>query len=115
MKETIINWLGLRARQKGVLAVTAVFSDRSLFNHSFSPAYAPGALDHLGHALHELTQLLGKQRLGAGRVKWLFENAQVLTATRHDGMILALVCSRNPAGVDLPAVERLLAEFEELS
>lgn len=115
MKETIINWLGLRARQKGVLAVAAVFSDRSLFNHSFSPAYAQVALDLLGHSLLELTQLLGKQRLAAGRLKWFFENAQVLTATRHDGMLLALVCLRNPAGLDLPAIERLLAEFEELS
>ena len=115
MKETVINWMGLRVRQKGVLAVTAVFSDRSLFNHSFSTAYPQGALEVLGHALQDLAQLMGKQRVAASRIKWLFENAQVLTTMRHDGVILALVCLRNSASLDVAAIERLLAEFEELS
>ncbi|MEI7732124.1 MAG: hypothetical protein WCO56_21295 [Verrucomicrobiota bacterium] len=106
------NWLYANARQKGVLAAGIIFPDKTVTGQSFAHSFPLMSLENVWRFLMETSQHLSSQRLPATRINWLFEKALLQVCQRSDGAMLALITSRNPAGVDAIAIGHLFEEFE---
>ncbi len=115
MKESFNNWLTETMKISGVLACGVRSPDRRTFTRSGSPQFTPVALEQACRCLADTFQIINANRFPSGLVRWVYENTFVYGSVRHDGLCLALLTRRNAPEIQPADLERIIAEFHNLS
>jgi hypothetical protein len=113
-KEQILRWLRATAVARGVLVRGIRFADETFCSDVDAREFPATALEQCWRIIADAFQVLRAQRLPPTRLTWVHEKTTLHFAQRADGVILGVFISRKNPEADVPAVERMLAEFLQL-
>jgi hypothetical protein len=114
MNSTHNDWLKQKANLPASLAAGIIHTDQNVFSHFFSRSYATILKEDVWLKLADMARIIGEHQLPTSRVRWLFQNAYVYSATRDDGACVLVVTSRNISAEDAASLDTLLREFQTL-
>jgi hypothetical protein len=115
MKQIVRQWLDHNRPVRGVFACGVGFPDETSFSKSWSEQFAPPGLENAWRCLAEIVRSLQTNRFPVSRLRWIHQRALLFWESRGDGIWLGVFTSRDAQGVELPGVQRLVAEFHALS
>ena len=105
------RWFETHTHIPGLFAATLQFTDRTALCHSASPQLPNEAIESVGWAMSEAFQVLGLQRFGANRCRWLSEQFVIECAQWSDRTILMLVLPREASEGNTALVEQHIEGF----
>jgi hypothetical protein len=115
MQEEIHNWLTDKMKVTGVLACGIRSPDRKTFTRSFSPQFAPVALENAFRCLADMFQILNSNRFPVELVRWVYENYFLYAVIRPDGHCFAVLTRRHTAPtLRAEDLDKIIAEFHLL-
>lgn len=115
MKEQINQWFEQSAPFEGILACGIRQSDHSMMTKSWSNGYPELAIENALRCVADLFQVIPLNRLPAGRVRWIYENALLHCERRADGACLGIFTVREEGRCDAAGLERIFAEFQAVA
>ena len=114
MKGVINQWLNQNAHVQGVLGGAVRCSEEMLMLPSSSAGVTPQNLENALRCVADTFQILERNRLPIGHLRWVYEHALLWCVRRTDGVILALLTHKDPQGVDMEGLGKMLDEFSTI-
>jgi hypothetical protein len=102
-------WLDKTAHYSGVLACGVRLANQSFLAKSYHESFPEARLGELLQCVSEMAYTLRNSRLGSARLRWVFENGQVHSARRPDGVLAVLAGSKDVNAA--ASIEELIADF----
>jgi hypothetical protein len=103
------EWLEKTAKYSGVFAGGVRLSNRTSSVKTYHESFPEARIGELLQCITEVAFTLRNSQLGSARLRWTFENAQIVSARRPDGVTAVLATSKDPNAE--PAIEELFADF----
>jgi len=114
-KEQMTQWLRTTPVGRGVLVRGIRFADETFVSDVDARDFPATALEQAWRVVADTFQVLQAQRFPPTRLTWIHEKTALYCAQRNDGAILGVFLSRKTPDVDPVALERMLAEFQQLA
>lgn len=113
-KEQIMQWLRATPPARGVLVRGIRFADATFVSDVDAREFPATALEQAWRIVADTFQVLGAQRLPPTRLTWSHEKTVLYCARRTDGTILGAFVSRRTTELDPMALDKMLADFQQL-
>jgi hypothetical protein len=115
MKLLVERWLKDTPPVPGVLAIGVRFVDKSTVSRSWSDAFPEESLDQAWQCTADVFQVLKLNRLPADRFRWIYEQALLYCERRADGTCLGVFTARDPQGIDVDGVAKIIQGFHAMA
>jgi hypothetical protein len=113
-KEQMAQWLRASPGVRGMLVRGIRFRDETFVSDVEARDFPTAALEQAWRVVADTFQVLRAQRLPPTRLAWVHERTVLHCVQGRDGAILGVFISRKASDVDPVALDRMLAEFQQL-
>lgn len=111
-KTRMAAWLQAAPMTRGTLLRGIRFPDETFLTDLDARDFPVTALEQAWRLVGDTFQVLSAQRFPPRRLTWVYEKTALHCAQRPDGIIFGVFVARSVGGDYRPAVDRLLADFD---
>ena len=112
--EQLTRWLRSTRATRGTIVRGVRFADGSFISDVDTKDFPALALEQAWRVVSDAFQVLAAQRIPPTRLSWVYDKAVLHCVRHHDGAILGIFVMRKSADLDVPGLNKMLAEFSSL-
>jgi hypothetical protein len=112
--QALDSWLDLQVQTKGVLACGVVRPDGTSVNRSHSADLKVEVMNRVWRQVVATFELTDQNGLPATTARWIFEQTQLYSLKRSDGVVFGVLLNKDPKAVDVAAVDRSFVDFNKI-